>query len=413
MIKPLFFFLFLFLGVSCLYAQNPTYSNSYTLTNDTTLSIFSNSKVDYSNFSIWAYTMEPKYYSVKQPLQKFSIENIDTLSVDSLQFYFNDYFYTNQDSLIKNIFSGTTTPLEKAFKSFYFLKDRSVYFFYPEDKLNDNHYSYQESHGLMKMLNNYGHFACGGNGYNLARMNALYSKQRQYNWELSNGDHSISEIVYDSVKLFLDADREAYYKQLNNLNFASFKDVLFDPYLNYRTKIFSNSTNYSPANSATAINIINNTGGVAWPVDSNKVFTNIIGQQDSCNVKKIAITLFPNSKITFFPDSSNVNAHFTNSAIGINFKNNNLKMVAMLGNIVQKYDSTYTLNQLLVHHNNMVKSNDTLLSLLQNANSNFITKTVSSYPLTNGIVSSILYKKTIDDSIAIYFSKDYMILLNP
>ena len=382
--------------------QNIPRSLSINCYGDTILPFYSNTLVDWDNSAYLQTGLEWKLYPFIQPLKKLEFINIDTVSIKNFSFYFNKYFYSNQDSLISQIVDTFSNENDKLFCIYNFIKDRTFYYYYPENKLNDNHYSFQESHNPMKFLNIYGYGACGAHGTAMARFAALAIKKRQYECEIANLGHVVAEAKGSSSRMVFDTDREAFYKLLDNKHMASLKDMVLDPNIYLRTKLFPNINNYIPYDSSAYSNLYNS----RWPIDSDKIYQNILGQIDSNNTSKLEFEIKPLSSVIFYPDSNNSSFHKSlivgnNDSATDNFY---IPLVARTGTINQQIKAGVSINKILDSYTNLSLTNDTINCSSQF--SSFVYQSSSPYTIGNGFVKFNLLKKYTNDSILIYFSKD-------
>ena len=393
-----FFFSFQIIGFS----QNIPRNISFNCNGDTIMPFYSNTLVDWDNSAYLQTGLEWKLYPFIQPLKKIEFTNLDTVSIQDLGFYFNKYYYSNQDSLISQIVDTFSNENDKLFCIYNFIKDRTFYYYYPENKLNDNHYSFQESHNPMKFLNIYGYGACGAHGTAMARFAALATKKRQYECEIAGLGHVVADIKGSSTRMVFDTDREAFYKLLDNKYMASLKDMVLDPNIYLRTKLFPNINNYIPYDSSAYCNFYNS----RWPIDSNKIYENILGQIDSNKTTKFEFKIKPFSSVVFFPDSNNTSFHKT-LVVGSNDTVKDklyIPLVARTGTINQQIKAGVSINKILDSYTNLSLTNDTINCSSQF--SSFVYQSSSPYTIGNGFVKFNLLKKYANDSILIYFSKD-------
>ncbi|WP_167013478.1 T9SS type A sorting domain-containing protein [Chitinophaga sp. Cy-1792] len=227
------------------FAQTNSFSS-----NDTTITLSVGGKLSTDNNVMkkvsYQYNLYNYYLPAFGPLQKLTLSNRGTKRIDSISIVANQManFYSLGD--ISNQISQSTDVTNSYNKSLAIMKlvaDNHLYYFPPAP------FKSLEIEDPIRMLSSYGYGNCFMIANTVKFINTQMTGDSLWIWGLNGGAHGVAEVKTSPGHFgVIDADREAFYLQLDNTTLASFEDILFDKYLFIRTKHFGPGLAYSSSN---------------------------------------------------------------------------------------------------------------------------------------------------------------------
>lgn len=193
-----------------------------------------------ANFVRYQFDLYRYYVPEFGPLKSYSVTNNGITKVDSISVQMNDHdSWSDLGSMGRQIAANATTSRQKALSIWKYVAHNHYYYYPPE--LFTSH----EIEDPVKFLSSYGYGNCFMIANSVKFINSQVTGDSLWIWGLHEGDHGIAECKIDSNYAVIDADRSAFYLKMDNKQFASFEDVLFDKYLLLRTQHFGPAYPYS------------------------------------------------------------------------------------------------------------------------------------------------------------------------
>lgn len=306
------------------------------------------------------------YYRVFEPMESIEIRNNGHNSVIHPRIVFNNRGkWFDISSMREECFGGATTQKEKAL---------ALWKFFTDNRIHEVEPSYDDINDPVKMFGIYGNGMC----YNTNYINGWLAQNETngpYKGYSPNGYHFVSELKFGDYML-LDSDIETFYLLSDNNTIGGFEDITADRNLIRRTHHYGKMFKYSDQINS-YLSSLYQKDQIVWNAGYKQ------------NYHSLDFILRPHESVTYKWNEDQFSPRTQGEfCFKTNFKDDSLNL------FLDQYANIKSDTLPHIHAVNI------------NEEANFVVKVECPYLITDGSIKIDSYRASLNDSLALFFSKD-------